>query len=1022
MKQTDKHLKLGNRIQGGFTKVTFIIVAMIIVSIIACLVLVSYTRGVYDGPYKQMESVLKIKYGLENLQKTIYTGVSENDPELIYQAVDSFDDITQDMENELESLKEVVDKEDLADIDLFTTQLESTYPLLDKIGTHLTTFDENDNNEWEMVIEIMRNEAIPIFTEASETLKLLEDDSRDAANDYLHNAKVAEFIVIGLMIIGLAAAIYISRRISKKLTERILKPVNELVEVSTSLAKGDINVAIEYDENNELGVLANSMRDIIASLKDLNEEMNLLIQGAVDGKLNTRGQVEKFQGSYREIIQGVNNTLDALTDPLYVSAEYMKRISRGDIPEKITDQYNGDFNEIIGSLNTCIDAIESLINDTNMLVNAAILGRLSERADSSVHGGDFAKIVDGINKTMDTLVGHIDVLPSPVMIVDKGYNVLYVNKVGAKLAGLKPDQIVGTKCYENFKTDDCRTKGCACLQAMKTNSTVSGETTARPNGATLEITHTGIPLKDENQEIVGALELMVDQTEIKQAMKSAEKNAQIAQKQAEYQDREVNDLIVNLEKLAKGDLSIETSVHEADEDTGRIKQNFENINQNLNNSVQAIKLLIDDAAIMTDAAVEGKLSYRADSTKHGGEYAKIIQGFNETLDAVIAPIQEASAVLQEMQKGNLHMKMEGNYKGDHAEIKEALNSTLDNLVIYIDEISNVLSEIGEGNLNQEITANYLGDFVKIKDSLNNIIVSLNEVMGNINDASEQVASGSRQLSDASQTLSQGSTEQASSIQELTASITEIANQTKQNAVDANEANELEDNASRFAIKGNERMKEMLHSMADINESSSNISKIIKVIDDIAFQTNILALNAAVEAARAGQHGKGFAVVAEEVRSLAARSADAAKETTALIEGSIDKVQAGTKLANETAEALNEIVDGIEKAAELVKNIASASNEQASGIAQVNVGIEQVSQVVQSNSATAEQGAATSEELSSQAEVLKEMVSRFKLKRDLGRKSISELKQLPAESKKEYKNDSDMTQKKIILEDNEYDKY
>lgn len=286
-------------------------------------------------------------------------------------------------------------------------------------------------------------------------------------------------------------------------------------------------------------------------------------------------------------------------------------------------------------------------------------------------------------------------------------------------------------------------------------------------------------------------------------------------------------------------------------------------------------------------------------------------------------------------------------------------------------------KIAEGDLTTEVTIRSENDM--LGKGLSDLVTNLNQLVVTIVTTAEQVASGSNMVSDSSISLSQGATEQASSVQELTASLEEISSQTNLNAKNAQKANELAVNAKLQATNGNVQMHEMLKAMEDINVSSSSINKIIKVIDDIAFQTNILALNAAVEAARAGQHGRGFAVVAEEVRNLAARSANAAKETTLMIEGSIKKVEAGTKIANETADALGQIVDQVEKAADLVSAIATASKEQAAGIDQVNLGVMQVSQVVQTTAATSEESAAASEELSSQAAQLKEAVNVFKLK-------------------------------------------
>jgi methyl-accepting chemotaxis protein len=356
----------------------------------------------------------------------------------------------------------------------------------------------------------------------------------------------------------------------------------------------------------------------------------------------------------------------------------------------------------------------------------------------------------------------------------------------------------------------------------------------------------------------------------------------------------------------------------------------------------------------------------------------------------------------------------------------------------IGKIVEVAGKIASGDLDVNVNITTRDEIGELAEAFNVMAENMNRALTNINEVAEQVAAGTQQIAASGEALSQGSTEQASAIEEITASMEQVAVQTKANAVNANQANELAITAKDNAIQGNRQMQEMVQAMTEINDASTNISKIIKVIDEIAFQTNILALNAAVEAARAGQHGKGFAVVAEEVRNLAARSADAAKETTAMIEGSIKKVGVGSQIANQTAQALNVIVDGVAKAAMLVGDIAAASNEQTTAITQVNQAIAQVSQVVLTNSATAEESASASEELASQSEVMRGTVGKFKLKKT--RRSIQDteglspeilraIETMMAQKKQGYKQESRASKPepkpergKIVLDDSEFGKY
>ena len=353
----------------------------------------------------------------------------------------------------------------------------------------------------------------------------------------------------------------------------------------------------------------------------------------------------------------------------------------------------------------------------------------------------------------------------------------------------------------------------------------------------------------------------------------------------------------------------------------------------------------NEVTSVIDAAKSGDLGKRGNVDAMSDVYKPMLQGINDIIDAIVAPIDELKIKLEDIAKGDLTSYVTGDYKGDHELLKLSLNGTLDNL---------------------------------------------NEIMGQVKNASRQMAQGSGQVSDSSQAISQGATEQAASLEEITASMNEMSSQTTQNAENANQANQLAQVAQTGAEKGNSMMNQMLKAMDDIDDSAQKISKIIKVIDEIAFQTNLLALNAAVEAARAGVHGKGFAVVAEEVRNLAARSANAAKETTELIEGSIKNVNTGTEVANNTSESLQEIVGGISKVTDLVGEIAAASNEQAQGINQVNQGLVQLDQVTQQNTASSEESAAASLELSEQANQLTEILNQFTIKESSGQSAMNNL--------------------------------
>ena len=397
------------------------------------------------------------------------------------------------------------------------------------------------------------------------------------------------------------------------------------------------------------------------------------------------------------------------------------------------------------------------------------------------------------------------------------------------------------------------------------------------------------------------------------------------------------------------------------------------------------------SAMIEAAAVKGDLDFKTDADKYSGDWRRIMTGLNDIAKAVDEPLKVLAIAMGEMRAGNFDIQAidrtisgmgykadASYYSGSFKAIIDDFENTASEISSYINEVSNDLEAISRGDLTTEITREYQGSFTAIKNSLNHISTSLNRTIREISVAAGQVLSGANQIATSATQLASGAQEQASSVQQLNTSIDIINEQTRQNADSASTARDISYKSALNAKEGNEAMNQTVEAMVQIKESSDNISKIIKTIQNIAFQTNLLALNASVEAARAGEQGKGFSVVADEVRSLAGRSEEAANETTTLIQDSIERVEIGSGIAESSSKSLDAIVASSGEVSDIIEGISTASHEQAEAIALVSTGLEEISKVTQNNSAVSQETAAASQELNSQAEILQQLVSYFKL--------------------------------------------
>jgi methyl-accepting chemotaxis protein len=701
------------------------------------------------------------------------------------------------------------------------------------------------------------------------------------------------------MIVGSGAAALIGIFIAFFMTRSITLPLRGAVEIANRMSLGDLTMDIEAGSTEETGQLIAAMKRTVESLRE--------------------------------------------------EAAFAEKIASGDLTGHIKPKSDKDVLAI--SMSSVVETLRSLAREASTLTQSAVEGKLYDRGNANGFKGGFREIVEGINKTIDSLVGHLDSMPAPAFIVDRDFGFRYVNKVAAELTGLSPQALIGSRCRDHFKTPDCGTERCATGQCMQRGHAVSGETSASPQGRHFDITYTGVPVKDMDGKVIGGLEIITDLTAIKAAQR-------VAKKQADYQAVEVDKLVVNLGKLCEGDLSIDATTAAGDDDTRIVEQNFRTINGALGKTVQAVGKLVQDADGLARAAVEGKLTTRADASAHLGDFRKIVEGVNHTLDAVIGPLTVAARYVDRISKGDIPPQITEEYKGDFNEIKQNLNVLID----AMNEVTSVATEIADGNLLIEVAERSARD--TLMQALSSMVSGLTDVVGNIRTVSGQVTHGSQEMSVSAEQISQGATEQSASVEEVSSSMEQMAANIKQNSDNAQQTEKIALKAAGDARESGKAVEATVSAMKDIAGK-------ISIIEEIARQTNLLALNAAIEAARAGEHGKGFAVVASEVRKLAERSQTAAAEINTLSASSVH-------IAEKAGDMLRRMVPDIQRTADLVQEINAASNEQSSGALQINKAIQQLDQVIQQNASSSEEMASMSEELLGQSEQLQSTISFFKI--------------------------------------------
>lgn len=754
---------------------------------------------------------------------------------------------------------------------------------------------------------------------------------------HMQLAKQRLIFTIILFIISAAAVvasvlvgILLSNRMSRKLAALINGPIEKMTGAADRIAAGDLDWKLENDSEDfvEIRKLSHSFGRVRKTLARMQQDVGQLISASEQGDFSITVDVSNHSGVYKDIVVGMTDIFYMVNHSMTTVTETLGALAKGENVE-VDTEVPGLYGQMASSMEQIRAILYSLHQDVMQLAHAGADGNLAARGDTARYSGIYAEIIQGINLAFENIQKPMDDVVERLTVMKDGRDDLELSNPYKGYPAKMIDSILVLYQELSLMLAESRRIAASCAQGDLTVrgdfSGLSGGHAEIVRGFDETLDSIIMPL-NEAHAVLSALQrndcTVKMEGQYKGAM--AELAEQVNAVHAQYKRLEAV-----FTHLSEGD------THDLEEfrHIGRLCDQ-DQLTPSVTLALQSVEDLITQAKELAGAAKEGNLSVRADENAFVGGYRDVIAGMNETMHAFAKPIEAIIGTLEYLSKGDLTVSVEGSYQGVYEQMKVAINHTID---------------------------------------------SFNELLGQMQVAASEVNAGSNQMSEASQALSQSAAEQAGSIEEVTSNLSKISLQTRNNADKTKQASQVSGQAKVYAEEGNVRMQDLMDAIHQIGSSAKNISKIIKTIDDIAFQTNVLALNAAVEAARAGQYGKGFAVVAEEVRNLANRSAAAVHDTTDMIETSLSKIKSGTDLADKTSEQFTSIAAETAKAAELLNVVAKEAEEQAAALADVDRSVSQISSSVQNNSATAEETAASSEELSGQAQLMLECVDHFHLR-------------------------------------------